>query len=54
MIVENSEEGIYNGMKKALAEPEFFEKYCKKLLNYEIPFNLENSVSKIVSILDEL
>jgi glycosyltransferase involved in cell wall biosynthesis len=54
LIVENSEEGIYNGMKKALSEPEFFNKYTERLMNYEMPFNLKNSVSKIVSILDEL
>lgn len=54
LIVENSEEGIYDGMKKALTQPEFFEQYSEKLKNYEMPFNLENSVSKIVSILDEL
>lgn len=54
LIVENSEEGIYNGMKKALSEPEFFNKYSERLMNYEMPFNLKNSVSKIVSIVDEL
>jgi len=54
LIVENSEEGIYEGMKKALSEPEFFEKYSEKLKDYEMPFNLENSVNKITSILDEL
>lgn len=54
LIVENSEEGIYNGMKKALAEPEFFEKYSTQLKDYEMPFKLENSVNKIISIIDEL
>lgn len=54
LLIENSEEGIYDGMKKALTQPEFFEQYSEKLKNYEMPFNLENSVSKIVSILDEL
>lgn len=54
LIIENSEDGIYEGMKKALSEPEFFEKYSAKLKDYEIPFNLENSVNRITSILDEL
>ncbi|MDR6405372.1 glycosyltransferase involved in cell wall biosynthesis [Chryseobacterium ginsenosidimutans] len=54
LIVENSEEGIYEGMKKALSQPGSFEKYSEKLKDYEMPFNLENSVSKITSILDEL
>ncbi|MCS3867837.1 glycosyltransferase involved in cell wall biosynthesis [Chryseobacterium ginsenosidimutans] len=54
LIVENSEEGIYDGMKKALTHPESFEKYSEKLKDYAMPFNLENSVRKIASILDEL
>lgn len=54
LIIENSETGIYNGMKKALQHPESFEKYQKELENFEIPFNLENSVNSIVEILDEL
>lgn len=54
LIVENSEDGIYEGMKKALSQPGSFEKYSEKLKDYEMPFNLENSVSKITSILDEL
>lgn len=52
LIVENSEEGIYFGMKKALLDSQGFEKYTDKLKDYEMPFNLENSVQKIVSILD--
>jgi len=54
LIVENSEDGIYKGMKKALSEPESFQKYSDQLKDYEMPFNLENSVNKITSILDEL
>jgi len=54
LIVENSEEGIYSGMKKALSNSEYFEKYTDRLKNYEMPFNLENSVQKIISILDEM
>lgn len=52
LIVENSEEGIYSGMKKALLDSQDFEKYTDKLKDYEMSFNLENSVQKIVSILD--
>lgn len=52
LIVENSEEGIYSGMKKALLDSQDFEKYTDKLTDYEMPFKLENSVQKIVSILD--
>ncbi|MFC6267105.1 glycosyltransferase [Frigoriflavimonas asaccharolytica] len=54
LIVENSEEGIYLGMKKALENPESFEKYSENLSEYEMPFNLENSVKTIVKIIDEL
>ncbi|MGC4128840.1 MAG: glycosyltransferase [Bergeyella sp.] len=54
LIVENSEEGIYEGMKKALKNPESFSPYSENLKNYEMPFNLENSVSSIMKIIDEL
>lgn len=54
MIVENSEEGIYQGMKQALAHPEQMEIYQEKLKDYEMPFNLENSVKKIMEIIDEI
>lgn len=54
LIVENSEEGIYSGMKKALLNSEYFEKYTDRLKDYEMPFTLENSVQKIISILDEM
>ncbi|WP_304343666.1 glycosyltransferase [Chryseobacterium koreense] len=54
LIVENSEEGIYQGMKKALTEPESFEKYQEELKDYEMPFNLENSVLSMMKIIDEL
>ena len=54
LIVENSEEGIYEGMKEVLTNPEISNSYQKKLENYNPPFNLENSVRKIQEILDEL
>lgn len=54
LIVENSEEGIYNGMKKALENPESFNQYIEKLENYDSPFTLKNSVERIQTILDEL
>ncbi|WP_394264851.1 glycosyltransferase [Bergeyella zoohelcum] len=53
-IVENSEEGIYQGMKQALAHPESFEIYQEKLRNYEMPFTLENAVKSIMNIIDDL
>ncbi|MDY3317162.1 glycosyltransferase [Riemerella anatipestifer] len=52
LIVENSEEGIYHGMKKALTNPQHFQTYQEKLKDYQMPFSLTNSVEKIMQILD--
>uniref|UniRef100_UPI002F94386E glycosyltransferase n=1 Tax=Kaistella sp. TaxID=2782235 RepID=UPI002F94386E len=54
LIVENSEKGIYDGMKKALAQPESFNEYAQELNTYKMPFTLENSVQSIIKIIDEL
>lgn len=54
LIVENSEEGIYGGMKRMLTEPELAKTYQNKILNFTHPFSLENSVKKIEEILDNL
>jgi glycosyltransferase involved in cell wall biosynthesis len=54
LIVENSEEGIYFGMKQALLHPETFLNYSEKIDAYKMPFNLENSVDKLTRILDKL
>ncbi|MEC5157615.1 glycosyltransferase [Chryseobacterium sp. MP_3.2] len=54
LIVENSEEGIYAGMKKALIEPNGFVAYEENLKDFEMPFTLENSVNSIIKIIDEL
>ncbi|MBS1550277.1 MAG: glycosyltransferase [Bacteroidetes bacterium] len=53
-IVENSEEGIYNGMKQALQHPDSFKTYQIELENYLLPFNLENSVNGIMKIIDDV
>lgn len=53
MIVENSEEGIYEGMKKALTHPEEFNRYTENLREYRMPFTLANSVNSIIKIIDE-
>ncbi|KFC24081.1 glycosyltransferase [Chryseobacterium sp. FH1] len=54
LITENSEDGIYEGMKLALSNPEHFKSYQDELQNYEMPFNLKNSVDKIMEIIDNL
>lgn len=54
LIIENSEEGIYKGMKQALQHPESFKNYQTELENYRMPFNLENAVQDIMKIIDEV
>ena len=54
LIVENSEAGIYAGMKQALQNPDSFKDYEKNLEDYKMPFNLENSVHTIIKIIDDL
>ena len=54
LITENSEDGIYSGMKQALTNPESFKTYQENLQNYKMPFNLENSVNSIMQIIDNL
>lgn len=54
LITENSEEGIYEGMKQALTNPEHFKSYQENMQHYEMPFNLKNSLDKIMEIIDNL
>lgn len=54
LIVDNSDEGIYEGMKKALMNPGSFNTYQNELKDYKMPFNLENSVKQIMAVLDAL
>lgn len=53
-IVENSEEGIYKGMKEFLTQPEIAQKYKQEMNEKELPFTLENAVSRLTTILDHL
>lgn len=54
LIVSNSEDGIYEGMKQAFVSPSTFDGYLKKLEAYDPPFNLENSVQRIQEVIDNL
>lgn len=54
LIVENSEEGLYEGLKKALQDHEIFLEYQQNLNNHVLPFSLENSVREIMDIIDGL
>src|SRR5690606_32063560 len=53
LIVENSEEGIYQGMKKIMTNPDLVKKFQNQLETYSPPFNLENSVQRIQDIIDK-
>lgn len=54
LIVENSTDGIYTGIKRALANPEKFIDFQQNLANYEMPFTLKKSVQEIMRIIDDL
>lgn len=54
LVIENSEESIYENMKKALTDEHLFDEQIKNLENYNLPFTLENSVNSIMKIIDEL
>lgn len=54
LIVENSEEGIYEGMKRFFTEAETVTDYQNKIVKFTQPFSLENSVRKIQEIIDQL
>lgn len=54
MIIENSEEGIYNGMKNFLINPHIPVQYIEKMNKKELPFSLENAVNSLTKILDNL
>ena len=54
LIVENSEDGIYKGMEQALLDPESFKTYENNLRDYQMPFDLKNSVGNIMNIIDNI
>ena len=54
LIIENSENGIYEGMKKALEKPGIFARYEQNFENFQQPFNLKNSVEALIKIIDDL
>lgn len=53
LIVDNSEAGIYDGMKTALRHPEMFAQYEDNLRDYQMPFSLKNSVEALRKIIEE-
>ena len=54
LIVENSENSIYKGMEQALLHPESFKTYENNLRDYQMPFDLKNSVGSIMNIIDNI
>lgn len=54
LIVENSEEGLYRGLKTALETPRLFDTYLAAINTYEMPFSLEKSVRRIKELIDSL
>ncbi len=54
LIVENSEEGIYQGMKSFLTDKDLVNHYQKAINEAKLPFELHTSVTKIETILDSL
>lgn len=53
LITPNSEDGIYEGMKKFLTDKELSVQYEKEIANTDLPFILEKSVAHIQEIIDQ-
>jgi len=53
LIVDNSENGIYLGIKKILSDKSLSLKYLNELKSTELPFTLEKSVQLIEQIINE-
>ena len=53
-ITPNSEEGIYEGMKKFLTYKNLAEDYKSQITQTELPFVLEKSVEHLQKIIDEV
>jgi glycosyltransferase involved in cell wall biosynthesis len=54
VITPNSEDGIYEGMKKFLTDSGLAERYEKEIATADLPFVLQQSVAKLQNIIDEL
>ena len=54
LIVENSEEGIYKGLKKLLEDKELLEYYKKKAAERGSFFSKEKTVEAVEKMLDEI
>lgn len=54
IITPNSEDGIYEGMKKILTHHELADHYPKEIAMTDLPFVLQKSVAQLQEIIDEL
>ncbi len=54
IITPNSEDGIYEGMKKFLTEKGLTGQYEKEIANTDLPFVLQKSVAYLQEIIDEV
>lgn len=54
IITPNSEEGIYEGMKKFLTNKELAAQYEKEITQTDLPFVLEKSVAHLQEIIDNV
>lgn len=54
LVVENSEEGIYQGMKRMLSEPGLLEHYCAQASVRGQRFSKEETVKAVEDMLDSL
>ncbi|MGG5209009.1 glycosyltransferase [Chryseobacterium sp. MIQD13] len=54
VITPNSEDGIYDGMKKILTNQELANHYEKEIASTDLPFVLQKSVAQLQEIIDEL
>ncbi|MBR4960860.1 MAG: glycosyltransferase [Clostridia bacterium] len=54
LVVENSEEGIYQGMKQMLADPEILQKYRELAKQRGKAFSKENTVKAVEEMFDSL
>jgi glycosyltransferase involved in cell wall biosynthesis len=54
IIMPNSEQGIYDGMKKFLTDRELAGHYEKEIATADLPFVLEKSVAQLQEIIDGL
>lgn len=54
LIVENSDDGIYEGMRSFISQKGLADQYIQEIAITELPFKLKNSVDKIMEIIDNL